>query len=64
MIKLSLESFLLDLGLKTLTSLKYFFPSATISLNVPPKNIIETKKPLPFNKFYANNIASMHNSPV
>ena len=41
--KLSLESFLLDLGLKTLTSLKYFFPSATISLNVPPIKIFDMK---------------------
>ena len=43
-IKLSLDSFLLDLGLKTLTSLKIFFPKATISLNDDPKNILETKR--------------------
>ena len=45
-IKLSFESFLLDFGLNTLTSLKIFFPSSTISLNEPPMNIFETKKPL------------------
>ena len=41
--KLSLDSFLLDFGLNTLTSLNIFFPRATISLKDDPKKIFETK---------------------
>ena len=42
-IKLSLDSFRLDKGLKTFTSLNIFFPSATISLKVLPMKIFEMK---------------------
>ena len=63
-IKLSFESFRLDLGLKTLTSLKIFFASATISLKVLPINIFEIKKPFSEITSFEKIIASLHNSPV
>ncbi len=43
--KLSLDSFLLDFGLKTLTSLKIVFANATISLKDFPKNNLAIKFP-------------------
>ena len=40
-----MDSFLLDLGLKTFTSLKIVFASTIISLNDVPKNIFATNFP-------------------
>ena len=43
--KLSLDSFLLAGGLKTLFFLKIFLDSPIISLNVDPINILDTNTP-------------------
>ena len=63
-IKLSLDSFLLDFGLKTFTSLNIIFASATISLKEVPKNTFATNLPSLAKTSFENNIASLHNSPV
>ena len=43
--KLSLDSFLLDDGLNTFNSLNDFLPVATISLKLDPMNIFERNTP-------------------
>ena len=63
-IKLSLDSFLLDLGLKTFTSLNNFLPKATISLNDEPRKILETNRPSLTNISLEKFIASIASSPV
>ena len=63
-IKLSLDSFLLALGLKTLFFLNIFLDSSIISLNVEPIKILDTNVPFFFKTSLENLIASRHNSLV
>ena len=62
--KVSFDSFLLEGGLNMLVSLKLCFASPTISLNVDPIKIFDTKDPFGLSSFLANLKASKDNSPV
>ena len=62
--KVSFESFLLDGGLKTLVSLKYFLEFETISLNEEPIKILVTNCPFVLRTSKEKFMAFKANSPV